>query len=227
LSATPAPTSSFPDARLSSMEFLRGDVERAIVAFQSRISGALNVPYARDLVMDCVELGVPSHVLEALLCSTLARYELIPRRIEVMVSASPNSARALRYLAWIDGVLAETNRNAGQTEAVFGFEDPTRVPDEVLSSLTIVTGHFKNAPAAERKLRAKLGIQLKRLKMKQRVAERAAIGYLSFAMQGRFRDGAPHDRLVADLVNAALSAGVDFTDVQHCRAAYVKLQAFR
>jgi hypothetical protein len=164
------------------MDLFHGSAESTIIAYQSRVQSALNVPDARDLVMDCVELGVAPYILEALLCSTLARHELIPRRIEIMASVVPKNETVLGYLKYIDRVVAETNRNAGQTEAVFGFEDPTKVSDDVLISLTIVTGHFKNAPAAEQKLRARLGVSLERLRMKQKIAERAAIGYFSYEM---------------------------------------------
>jgi hypothetical protein len=55
-------------------------------------------------------------------------------------------------------------------------------------------------------------------------ARRAAIGYFAFLLHRHFRDGAPHDALVAELVWATISIRADFTDIQHFRSSYVERQ---
>ena len=206
------------------MDLFHGDATSAIIAYQGRVSNFLNVREARDLVMDCSQLGVPSYVLETLLCHTLVRYELIPQRIKIMHAARKNDRQALIYLAWIDDVMSKANYDAGQTTAILEIEDPTGFEDGVSDALGVVIGRFKEGPAREKRLRARMGVSLERLRAQQRVAERAAIGFFSYEMQQHFCDTKPHDELVAGLINVVLPTSVTYVDVQHFRAAYVKLQ---
>jgi hypothetical protein len=218
------------------MDLVHGNAASAIVAYQSRVSNALNAQH--HLIMDCVDQSVPYHVLEALLCNALARYELVPRRIEIIYMARRDDARALRELRWIDDVLAGQARNAEQTGVMFKIDDPTGAFDEVREargSLSVVIGRFENAPERERELLARLGLPGKRLRTpkesaklsaalrrkeaEQKTARHRAVGFFSAEMTARFRDRNPHDELVADLLNT-VGAYVDKDEVRGCRYAY-------
>jgi hypothetical protein len=179
--------------------------ERAVIRFQGKTFDALHSPSARPVATECVRLGATYPVLEKSLCLTFARLELLPRRIKIMLEARPDSPHALRELTWMSEVIRLADKNADQTTIVFGIDDPTKPPDEAWSAITLLTHIFAGAPETERLLRARLG--------------------LSLLLHQHFRDGAPHDALVARLVWAAISIRVDFTDIQHYRETFVKRQS--
>ena len=81
-----------------------------------------------DILFEAQRLGVTQLTLVALSCAALARYELIPRRIEVMRQARKHNAQALRELEVIEAILRTADRNAGQTSQVFKIEEPDRSP---------------------------------------------------------------------------------------------------
>ena len=215
---------------------LVGDAALAYAERQRRVTQALDLQDVKDrhgprdifgqtrsLRTECPTLGVPAYRLEILLCNALVRYEFIPKGIEVMESARSDNTRAERYLQFIDGVLNRANVTAEKRAILFGIIDPNMVPDEVFIALGVMVGYFKNAAAAEKKLRTELGLPLNRLRAAQTIQKRAAIGYFSDEMMQQFSDGQPHDRLVADLVNAVLGTNVTYIQVQHYRAAYRQL----
>jgi hypothetical protein len=202
------------------VDFLNVTAEQALRVYHSRVCNTLTA----DIRFAAQDLGVSYHDLVALSCSALARYELTPRRIEVMRQAGRDNARALREMDWIEGVLRLADRNAGQTSRVFDFEDPTGVSDDAFGAVGVLTDHFKNAPEAERKLRAKLGVSPQRVRTPEERAKQEAIGFLAFALGKYFRDRRVHDDFIADIVNAILTTYVDAHDVQHYRTAYAKLQ---
>jgi hypothetical protein len=219
------------------MDLIHGDATSAILAYQSKVSNALNAQH--HLIMDCAVLDVPYHVLEALLCNALARYELLPRRIEIIYMAQRDDARALRELRWIDSVLAGQARNAEQTGVMFKIEDPTGMPDEVREAreaLGVVRGRFDNGPARARELRgrfglpgrfrtpkenAKLSTALRRKEAEKKTAQHRAVGFFSAEMENRFRDRDPHDVLVAALLKA-VDIYIDKDEVRGCRYAYLR-----
>ena len=124
-----------------------------------------NVQSRRELVHQCADLGVSSNTMEMVMCAALARYELVPQQIEIIMTAPHDDANALRKIAVIKGIVEATDRNADRRDAIFGFKDPTRTPREIHGALGAMTDHFEEgAPAARRKLRAKLGVPLERIK---------------------------------------------------------------
>jgi hypothetical protein len=219
------------------MDLVHGDAATAIIAYQSKVSNALNAQH--HLIMDCVDQGVSYHVLEAPLCNALARYQPMPRRIEAMRLANKDDDRAKGYIKWIDNVLIGIDRLARQTGVMFRIEDPTGTSDEVREareSLGRVDRFFDNRPGREKGLRAGLGLPGKRLRppkeatklpaarrrkeAEQKTAEYRAVGFFSAEMESRFRDRNPHDELVAKLLNA-VGAYVDEDEVRRCRYAYL------
>jgi hypothetical protein len=169
-----------------------------------------------------------------LLCVTLARYELLPRRIELMLLARRGNEKALRDLLWIDAFLAGQSRIAYQAGMVLDTDDQTGTrAEEIRGSLTVAIKYFdgEEPATAEKQLRARLGLPAKRLRAskeadasleaEQEVAKRAAIGFLSAELIKLFKDRKPHDELVKDLLGW-FNIYVDANDVQHCRAAYLK-----
>ena len=223
------------------IEFIHGEVDSAIISYQSRVSNRLNLEI-RGLVMDCGDLGVPYYKLEMLLCVTLARYELLPRQIELMPLVRRGNQKALRDLLWIDDFLGAQNRIAYQTGMLFDIDDPTASrAEEIRGSLTVAIEYFdgEEPAAAEKQLRARLGIPAKKLRVsentkqevkaetgadltaKQQAAKRAVAGFFSVEMIKLFKDRQPHDLLVSKLLDL-FSIGVDANDVQHCRAVYLK-----
>jgi hypothetical protein len=207
------------------MELLLGDPKRAIDRWQERAFRLLHAPAAKVLVDKCMKLGAPYPVLETSLCRTYARLELIPQRIKLMLEARPENKRALENMIRTGEALRLADGVADQTAVVFGIVDPTKPPAEVWSAQDVLIDHFASAPAAEWLLRARLGLSSQRLHDHNRIARHAAFGYFAFLLHQRFRDGAPHDALVADLVWATISIRVEATDVQHHRDAYAKRQA--
>jgi hypothetical protein len=203
----------------------RESPERAVIRFQGKAFNALHSPSARTVATKCLKLGAAYPVLEKSLCCTFARLELIPRRIEIMLEARPDSPHAIKDLTWMSEVMRLADTNANQTTIVLGIVDPTKPPDEAWSAIATLIHHFAGAPEAEQLLRARLGLSPHRLHEYTMTARRAAIGYLSFLLHKNFRDGAPHDALVAELVWATISIRVDFTDIQHFRASYAERQS--
>jgi hypothetical protein len=200
-----------------------GDAERAIIAYQSRISNMLNIQDMRERVMDCAMQGVGYGAIEVLLCCTLAHYEFDPQWVVIAEEARPDNERALRYLEWVEKTVATINRYASRIETIYGFPDPTRASDAVLISLAIIINYFESAPEAEKALRAKLGVPGERRKLKQEVAQSLAVGFFSYEMWRRFRDEDPHDDWVADLLRAAMII-ISPDNVCRCRLAYLRLQ---
>jgi hypothetical protein len=207
------------------VELLLGDPKRAIDRWQGRAFRELHAPAAKALVNECIKLGATYPVLESSLCRTYARLELIPRRIEIMLGARRDNERALAELNWIEKVLKLADHNADLTVELLVVDDPTKPADETWPALAVLIHHFAGAPKAEQLLRAGLGLSPYRLHEYKVTARRAAIGYFAFLLHKHFRDGAPHDALVAELVWATVSIRVSFTDIQHFRASYAERQS--
>jgi hypothetical protein len=205
------------------VSLIDGDAEAAIRAYQTRVGAALNTESGRAARFAAQDMGVPNFICEILLCTMLARYELIPCRIELMQSVRRDVARARLQLDWIERVIGRINRIADQTTALFDFTDPTRIPDDVLIAVRFARGGFKNSAEAERLLRAEMGIPLRRLAAWMEVAQKAAIGYFAVEMQKRAPDGHPHLSKVVEIVNVFIP-DVEYADVQHARAAFLRLQ---
>jgi hypothetical protein len=206
------------------VDFLHGGLtpERALHAYHARVGNALTL--APDILFEAQRLGVTQLTLVAVSCAALARYELIPRRIEVMRAARPHNARHLRELELIESTLRLADRNAGQTSRVFKIEDPTSVADDAFDAVDVLTNHFKNAPEAEGKLRARLGVGPQRVRTPEERATQEAVGFLAFSLCPQFRGGRANYEFVADLANAIMTIAVTAHDVQHYRAAYARLQ---
>src|SRR5271167_523101 len=117
--------------------------EAAIIQYQSRISNMLNTAELRERVMDGAELDVGYGEIEVLLCNTAARYELIPRKIEIMELEPPDDPVALEKLAWINAVLSKLSHRSDEREKAFRFKDPTRPSDEVIVSLDVLMKFFE------------------------------------------------------------------------------------
>ena len=207
------------------MELILGDPKRAIDRWQGRAFRELRSHAAKVPVDKCLKLGATYPVLETSLCRTYARLELIPRRIEIMVGVRPDNKRALEELNWIEKVLKLADRNADLTVELLVVDDPSKPPDETWPALAALIHHFAGAPQAEQLLRARLGLSPHRLHEYKMTARRAAIGYFAYLLHKHFRDGAPHDALVADLVWATISIRIGFTDIQHFRASYADRQS--
>jgi hypothetical protein len=223
-SALPKTTSSRSRNALKPVvDFLNITPERALHAYHARVGNSLAL--APDILFAAQRLGVTQLTLMAVSCAALARYELIPRRIEVMRQARKNDARALRELDSIEAILRLADRNAGQTSRVFKIEDPTSVPEAAFGAVGVLKGHFKGAPEAEGKLRARLGVGPKRVRTPEERATQEAVGFLAFSLCPQFRDRRANYEFVADLANAILTTYVTAHDVQHYRAAYARLQA--
>jgi hypothetical protein len=220
------------------IEFINSAAEKALLEYQSRVSATLNlIPDANAAKNGCGDLGVPYYKLEMLLCSALARYELIPLRIAVMREARADSDRFRGYLARIDAAMRITNHNADWTDKILVVEDPERISDDLLDAVAKLIGHYDEGASAERErlLRARLGIppgrlkkarskdaDLARLGKEKAVARYAVIGFVSIELMRLFSDHRPHDELVADLLGWLFFVSAD--DLPHCRAAYLKLQ---
>jgi hypothetical protein len=207
------------------VELLRESPERAVLKFQNSVLHALNPPYARSALKECIALGATKPIVEKSLCCMLARLELIPRRIEIMVGARSDNKRAREYVIWIGEVLRLADTNADQTTAVLGIVDPTRPPAEIWPAYDIFIDHFASAPEAEQLLRAGLGLSSQRIHDYKMTARRSAFGYFAFLLHKQFKDSAPHDTLVANLLDATFSYNVSAADIQHYRDAYAKRQA--
>jgi hypothetical protein len=207
--------------------FLLGDEspEDAIRKYGNRVFHTLNSPYARSVLKDCGTLGVTRAVVEKSMCCMVARLALVPRLIELMQEEGPINARALKQVRWIWRVLQIAERNADQITEVLVFDDPRRPFAGWESALAPFIGHFEAAPAAEQLLRQGLGLPPHRIHALKATGRRTAIGHFSFMLQKHFTDGAPHDALVAKLLNATeFSSGMDADAIRHCRDAYVKRQ---
>ena len=192
-------------------------------AYHARVGNALAL--APDILFATQKLGLTQLTLMAVSCAALARYELIPRRIEVMRLARPHNARALRELELIEATLRLADRNAGQTSRVFKIEDPTGVSDDAFDAVGVLKGHFNGAPEAEGKLRARLGVGPKRVRTPEERATQEAVGFLAFSLCPQFNDHRPHDDFVSDLANVILGTWVTTHDVRHHRVAYARLQS--
>ena len=207
------------------MDFLHGGLtpDRLLHAYHARVGNALGQSDS-DILFAAQRLGLTQLTLMTVGCAALARYELIPRRIEIMRQARKHNAHALRELELIEATLRLADRNAGQTALVFEIEDPTFVADATFDAVGVLKGHFEKAPSAEGKLRAKLGVGPKRVRTPEERATQEAVGFLAFSLCPQFSDGRAHYEFVADLANAILGAIVTAHDVQHYRAAYARLQ---
>jgi hypothetical protein len=208
------------------VDFLHGGLtpDQVLHAYHARVGNALAL--TPDILFDAQKLGLTQLTLMAVGCAALARYELIPRRIEVMRLARPHNARALRDLELIEATLRLADRNAGQTSRVFEIEDPTGVSDDAFGAVGVLKGHFNGAPEAEASLRARLGVGPKRVRTPEERATQEAVGFLAFSLYPQFRDGRAHYEFIADLANAIMTAAVTAHDVQYYREAYTKRQAF-
>ena len=206
--------------------FLLGDEspEDAIRKYENWVFHALNPPYARSVLKECAALGVTKPIVEKSLCCLVARIELIPRRIELMQEARPVNARG-RETRFVREVLRIADRNAGETTEVLVFDDPSKPFAGWETALTPYIAHFEAAPEAEQLLRQGLGLPPHRIHELKATARRAAVGYFSFMLHKHFTDGAPHDALVAKLLNATFSYNVSADELRHYRDAFAKRQA--
>jgi hypothetical protein len=207
--------------------FLLGDEspEDAIRKYGNRVFNALNSPYARSVLKECAALGVAKPIVEKAMCCMVARIALIPRLIERMQEERPGNERALIELRRIVAILRIADRNAGQITEVLVFDDPRKPFAGWEIGLTPYIDHFEAAPAAEQLLRQGLGLPPHRIHELKATGRRSAVGYFSFMLHKHFTDGAPHDALVAKLLNATeFSSDTDTDAVRHYPDAYVKRQ---
>ena len=215
--------------RLSSL--LDSDAHEAIREYHQRVNCALQLPDAREWVADCVEAGVPPIELEALLCVTLARYELGPRRIELAVLARRGDNIALGYLQKIDAILAAADRLANETDGLFKFEDPTRPPQEARDALDALVRHFKLSPVREQELReefgapgrfrrrrAKPGVLSNKDVRRQRAMRHAALGFFDFKMRAA---GVSDDELIVNILGRVI-CHADKDDLRRYRLDYAR-----
>jgi hypothetical protein len=208
--------------------FLLGDEspEDAIRKYGNRIFHALNSPYARSILKECAELGVTKPIVEKAMCCMVARIALVPRMIELMQDERPGNERRLIELRRIEATLRIADRNADQITALLVFDDPRRPFAGWESALAPFIGHFEAAPMAEQRLRQGMGLPSHRIHELQGVGRRSAVGYFSFVLHQHVKDGAPHDALVAKLVNATeFSGGSDADTIRHYRHDFEKRQS--
>jgi hypothetical protein len=220
----------------STIDFLHGPVESAIIRYQSRVSNLLT----SELRWRCFDRGVPYGKLEILLCVTIARYELLPARLELMRKAATGDPRSIRDLERVELRLKETNIVAARAGPMLGTMDYEEfTPPEILEAVAITIEHFKEGrPSQRRRLRDGVGLPRQRLRAtkkdarpkavrtkaaEKKTAQRAAYGYFAAEMAARFRTHGygPCDDLIADLLNC-VSVYASTEEVQRARIAYLK-----
>jgi hypothetical protein len=196
--------------------------EAAVRRYQNLAFNGLHSPAGRTVAKECVALGVSYTVLETLLCRTYARLELVSKRIDIMLGVKPVGPKAIKELTWIWEAAKLADINADQTSIVFGIEDPTKPPKDVLPSFDILLRYHNGMPETERLLRERLGLSIHRIHDHKIVARREALGYLAFLLHPHFTDKAPHDELVAKLIWSTIKIHVESDDIQHYRESYEK-----